>query len=172
MFTKNEIIGEISNVQRENAAFWSAFDAAAFHAPLGDAWSPAENVRHLILSMRAVAKGLSMPTLALWWKFGTSRKPSQSYEEVRDRYVAIPEKKAGRFTPRPEDQQQAPGVLLAKLDDAHRELVTALARWSERDLDRYRMPHPILGKLTVREMLFFTIYHSRHHIAGVQRRRV
>jgi hypothetical protein len=32
------------------------------------------------------------------------------------------------------------------------------------------LPHPLLGKLTVREMLFFTLYHQRHHVAVVERR--
>jgi hypothetical protein len=27
-----------------------------------------------------------------------------------------------------------------------------------------------MGRLTTREMLFFTLYHNQHHIAAVQRR--
>jgi hypothetical protein len=42
--------------------------------------------------------------------------------------------------------------------------------WSERQLDRIRLPHPVLGKLSVREMLFFTLYHNQHHIEAVKRR--
>jgi hypothetical protein len=30
----------------------------------------------------------------------------------------------------------------------------------------------LLGNLTVREMLFFTLYHHRHHIAVVQRHHI
>ncbi len=26
------------------------------------------------------------------------------------------------------------------------------------------MPHPLIGRLTVREMLFFTLLHTRHHL--------
>jgi hypothetical protein len=52
--------------------------------------------------------------------------------------------------------------------------VTALARalehWTEMDLDRCRLPHPLLGKITVREMLFFTLYHYEHHWAIVAER--
>jgi hypothetical protein len=25
------------------------------------------------------------------------------------------------------------------------------------------LPHPLLGKLTIREMLYFTVYHGEHH---------
>jgi molybdopterin synthase catalytic subunit len=34
---------------------------------------------------------------------------------------------------------------------------------SEKDLDYYVIPHPLIGKLTLREMLFFCIYHVQHH---------
>ena len=33
----------------------------------------------------------------------------------------------------------------------------------EKDLDFYVLPHPLIGKLTLREMLFFCIYHVQHH---------
>jgi len=46
----------------------------------------------------------------------------------------------------------------------------ALAGWSERNLDRIRFPHPLLGRITARELAFFTIYHGHHHVAAVQRR--
>jgi uncharacterized damage-inducible protein DinB len=49
-------------------------------------------------------------------------------------------------------------------------LVAALERWSDRNLDRIQLPHPILGKITAREMVFFTIYHGHHHIAAAKSR--
>ncbi len=50
-------------------------------------------------------------------------------------------------------------------------LVGKIPGWSEAALDRYRLPHPLLGKLTVREMLFFTLYHNAHHLDQVAGRR-
>ncbi len=56
-----------------------------------------------------------------------------------------------------------------------REAVSGLAAkvpgWSEHALDLYRLPHPLLGKLTVREMLLFTVYHNAHHLEQVASRR-
>jgi hypothetical protein len=51
------------------------------------------------------------------------------------------------------------------------DLVAQAGRWSEADLDACRLPHPLLGRLTVREMLLFTQYHEVHHVANVERRR-
>ena len=47
----------------------------------------------------------------------------------------------------------------------------AITRWGERALDRFRLPHPALGQLTVREMLFFTLYHNLHHVLNVAARK-
>ena len=48
-------------------------------------------------------------------------------------------------------------------------LVHKLDKFTEDDLDKYVLPHPLLGKLTLREMLCFTIYHVRHHEEIVKR---
>ena len=42
-------------------------------------------------------------------------------------------------------------------------LCSRLERMDEKQLDAYLLPHPLLGKLTLREMLYFTIYHVEHH---------
>jgi hypothetical protein len=38
-------------------------------------------------------------------------------------------------------------------------------------MDYHVLPHPLLGPLSVREMLFFTVYHNTHHVLNVQRLR-
>jgi hypothetical protein len=52
----------------------------------------------------------------------------------------------------------------------NRWLGRALGRWSEQELDRVTLPHPLLGKLTAREVAYFTVYHGRHHVEAVRRR--
>lgn len=49
-------------------------------------------------------------------------------------------------------------------------LVAALGAWAERALDRYRLPRPALGTLTMREMRYFTLYHELHHMQVAARR--
>ena len=39
---------------------------------------------------------------------------------------------------------------------------------SESDLDTLQAPHPLLGKLTLRELMYFTIYHAQHHQRNVE----
>ncbi len=43
------------------------------------------------------------------------------------------------------------------------DLISACEQWDETALDQYQVPHPVIGNLTVREMLFFTIHHNLRH---------
>jgi uncharacterized damage-inducible protein DinB len=93
-----------------------------------------------------------------------------SYEELCYMYreeIAKGAQASGRYLPDRED----PGVqgqnrrreLLEQFSKTSRDLVSALEKWNDKELDEYLLPHPILGKLTVREILFFTIYHNMRH---------
>jgi len=59
--------------------------------------------------------------------------------------------------------------ILVKWQDKGTEMQAALGKWSDKALDNYLLPHPLLGKMTVREILFFTLYHNLHHVNDVQR---
>ena len=173
--TRDEILARLDSVQREGGAYWSEFDAPAFFAKIGEAWSPAENVRHLVKSIRPVTKALGMPRLVLWTMFGWPRRKSATYDALVERYRGLLAAggKAGRFAPSPQEEQDVHArraEILGQYADANSALRIAIAKWSDAALDRHQLPHPLLGKLTVREMLMFTLYHQRHHREGVQRR--
>ena len=55
-------------------------------------------------------------------------------------------------------------LAIQNLQKAQDNLSQAIKKWKDTDLDQYYIIHPILGRLTVREMLFFTIYHTEHHL--------
>lgn len=172
--TQEQIRDAFAQQQTESVAYWSAFDTATFFRPIGSSWSPAETVRHLIKATRPVAKALATNKLVLFFMFGKPRRPSMTYDQLRAHYVQALDDggQAGRFAPSPrsEDDPEAwRRTILQDYTRANTDLHTAVARWPEKKLDRYQLPHPLLGKLTVREMLFFTLYHHRHHMAVVER---
>jgi hypothetical protein len=147
-----------------------------FFARIGEAWSPAENVRHLTKSIRPVAKALTIPRLFLRIRFGRPHRSSVTFEELRARYQGMLAEgaTAGPFSPSAHTESE-PAAWRSRIMNEHRavqqQLMTAMERWPEKQLDRHQLPHPLLGKLTIREMLFFTLYHQSHHIAGVQKRK-
>jgi uncharacterized damage-inducible protein DinB len=44
----------------------------------------------------------------------------------------------------------------------------AATAWTEEALDRHALIHPLMGPLTVREMLLFFVVHERHHLRSVR----
>jgi hypothetical protein len=175
--TKPEIRRELRALHERSTVFWEAFSTAEFLAPIGEAWSPADNVRHLIKSIRPLAGGLRVPRLLVLLRFGPALRGSRGYAEIREVYHGALAKgaDAGRFAPSPEGPPADPeawrGEVMRRWREGADSLDEAIALWSEGSLDRCRMPHPLLGKLTVREMLLFTLYHNLHHVQNVARRK-
>ncbi|HEX7184935.1 MAG TPA: DinB family protein [Thermoanaerobaculia bacterium] len=175
-FTKPELVRELRSLHEQSTAFWSSFSSPELFAPIGEAWSPADNIRHLLKSNRPVVRALSLPRPALLLRFGLTLRSSRSYSQMRETYLAALARgvTAGRFAPAPEpfpdDPEAARRALMEQRHAIATALESALQSWGERALDRFRLPHPALGNLTVREMLFFTLYHNLHHVQNVARR--
>jgi hypothetical protein len=89
--------------------------------------------------------------------------------------LATGAKATGAYVP-PADDVAADRVgelraaVLGRWGRTNARLRQAVEKWNERRLDRVALPHPLLGKLTAREMLFFTLYHNQHHVAAARRR--
>jgi hypothetical protein len=173
-YTKREIIEAWSDEYLEVGRFFGGIDGAKFFDAPEGVWSAADNLVHLSRSGRPVAMALKIPRVVLRLRFGRSRRESRSFAAIRTEYVDVAlaggAVASGRFLPEvtgtgPEVRQR----IIAGWNETGRRLEQALSPWSEADLDRYLLPHPLLGKLSLREMLFFTLYHTMHHVNDVQR---
>ncbi len=171
-----EIAAALRTLHRESVEYWRSFDTATFLAPIGEAWSPADNVRHLTKSIRAVTTGLKLPSIAVRLLYGGATAPSRDYATMRDTYRARLAKgaDAGKYAPGPRPTPTDPDAERERVMRYHaaavEEMCGRIGRWSERALDRCRLPHPLLGRITVREMLLFTRCHNQHHVENVKRR--
>jgi hypothetical protein len=174
--TGPEHIAELARLEREGSAYLATFTTAAFFAPQGPPWAPAEHVRHLRKSAEAVTRALRLPRLVLAVAFGQHRDGSLSFAAMQERYRAALTggAQAGRFAPAPRpvssDPEALRGAIMARWVAAGSALRASLARWPEARLDLYRLPHPVLGPLSVREMMSFTVYHTAHHLRRIAER--
>lgn len=170
-FTKPELIASFQQRATADDTFWSSFSPDAFVARPDDrSWSPAQNVLHLISATKPVAMALRLPRFLPRLLFGKSNAPSRHYESIVQAYhdiLAGGAQASGKYSPKPVPMPNDPvnyqRTKVATLTASIQALAKALEPWSEQDLDRLQLPHPLLGKLTVREMLFFTLYHLGHH---------
>lgn len=170
-FTKEELLQSFEQINNDVAAFFSAIPNEKFYEHPVDVWSARDNLEHLNKSVGAVVTALSLPKILPSVLFGKAKRQSRSFEEIRETYQGKLKggaKATGRFVP-DEKSGKEKEELLKNWQKISDKLIAALNKWSEEDLDKYRLPHPILGKLTVREMLFFTLYHNTHHVNNVHK---
>jgi hypothetical protein len=126
-------------------------------------WSAAQQLEHILKSVSPVRLAFLLPGGVLKLLFGTSNRPSKNYDELVKKYhIKLREggRASARFLPAAQSNvpQQA-SLLLRRVQS----LASRLDSYSEEELDLLLLPHPLMGKLTFREMLYFTIYHVQHH---------
>lgn len=136
-------------------------------SPIVGKWSTGQHIEHLIISTRAVRKGIQLPKFQLKLMFGKPNRGARTYDEVVKKYkskLAEGPVFNKQFAPKGISNNQKTAKI-AELKTEQKKLETAINKWSETDLDKYLLPHPLLGKMLVREMLCFTIYHTFHHFS-------
>ncbi|MES2176351.1 MAG: DinB family protein [Gemmatimonadota bacterium] len=175
-YSGEAIIDALLALEERSHAFLAALPSDIFFAPQGDRWSPADHTRHLTKSIGAVAKGLVAPKLVVRMLYGVHVGPSRDLATVTAVYRARLSLgvSAGKFAPEPRptpsDRDGGRAAILGRFRSAGGDLRAAIQRWDAKQLDRLHLPHPALGKLTVREMCLFTLYHNAHHMRLVAER--
>ncbi len=137
-----------------------------FTASPNDKWSVGQNVEHLIRSLSPVNLALLLPGFVLRFQFGKPNRKPRTYQELVNRYhekLQAGGRASTRFVPPPIAWADKDKKVTAFTHETN-SMIKRLNSWSESQLDRYLLPHPLLGKLTLREMLFFSGYHIEHHL--------
>lgn len=167
--TKSELITALKDSNACVLNWFTEISAKDFFTRHDAVWSASDNIDHLIKSHKPIAKALRLPKFTLQAMFGKPEKPSRSYEEICEIYrneIAKGAQASGRYLPNqenPENAEERKEELLDQFSRASAELTSVAEKWTENDLDSYLLPHPLIGKLTIREMLYFTIYHNLRH---------
>ncbi len=133
-------------------------------------WSPAQQLDHIVISIQPLAKALANKHF-IQDKFGKSHRNSVSNEILINRYLqklAEGGKAVGPFLPSNVGWNEKES-LLNQLCEAMESISTVLKDYSEEELDELMLPHPLLGHLTLREMMYFTNYHVTHHENNIKR---
>lgn len=169
-YTKDSLVESLAIVRDTVHQHFSVQNTSEFFANAGDSWPQAGKLDHLIRAVQPLVQALRLPKFSIRMMFGNAQEKSKSYTEIREIYLAKlagGAKAAGRFVPKLPDEgnaQEQQQILLKRWDAVSQDLIDAIQGWAEKDLDVCRLPHPILGKITVREMLLFTLYHNYHHL--------
>ncbi|MGH7695800.1 MAG: DinB family protein [Gemmatimonadaceae bacterium] len=174
--TGAELAAALERLTQEGARTLGTMPVAVFFAPQGDKWSPAEHARHLWKSSAPLVVALKLPAWLLRLRFGRPKQASRTFLRLRDDYrqELATGGQAGRFAPQregaPHDPEGRRAEIMTHWSVENARLVRVLGSWNEHRLDAVQLPHPLLGMLTVREMMAFTVYHTSHHLTLVMQR--
>ncbi len=169
---RSEIVNALIQNHTQFIGILKAMPADEAQRSLNGKWSPGQLLDHLVRSVSPVRMAFFLPAFVLKWRFGTSNRPSRTYEAVVEKYHAklgAGGKASGSFIPAGTVNIKAHSD---KLMGVVHSLCSRVGTYSEDQLDHYILPHPLLGKLTLREMLYFTAYHAEHHHAQITSRNV
>lgn len=129
-------------------------------------WSPGQQLDHIRRSVQPLAQGFRLPKWVIKMIFGRSNRPERTYDELVKKYTQKLEeggRASGRFMPK-EIGLAEREKLISSLNADVQSLTRNLNKFTEPELENIVLPHPLLGKLTIKEMMYFTIYHAEHHL--------
>lgn len=169
-YTKSEIINEWKKAQKSVSEHLQKSDSENFHLIKNDKWSQAQNLDHLIRSTKPIVKVLGLGRMGLL-ALGKAKNPSRPYEEIKEVYLEGLKNLTiaqGVFGP-DADEISDKTDLINFWNSVGDRLTERLEKKDEKFLDKYTVPHPLLGKMTIREILFFTVYHTYHHLKAIKK---
>lgn len=160
---KSEII---ANLMDSHSKFWdTAIQLPNPTIGINGKWSVYQNVDHINISIMRLGNYLALPKSQIETLCGLSERMSTTYEKLVKIYLNAMSsgvKATDSFIP----ELNLNGNIEELINHGKNLLeifISNLNDWTEEELDLYHCPHPALGTITVRETLYFTIYHVQHH---------
>lgn len=167
--TKTDIQHQLTKSYHAFTEAILSLSEADFLFAASDKWSAGQQLEHLYRAVRPITLAFVLPKFVPRLLFGKANRPSRNYNALVNKYhekLAAGGKASRPYIPKAVLFIQR-NKLKTKLLRTVAKLNRNLNKYSEAELDSYILPHPLLGKLTLREMLFFTIYHVEHHHKAV-----
>lgn len=143
-----------------------------FEAAVSDGkWTTGQQIEHLIKSVSPIILGLSGPAILLKTRFGTIKRKEMSFDELFELYHAHLNKGAKASSPYIPDEVplSTKNSLLKTFDNKRKKLLKVIDRWSEKEISEIGAKHPVLGLLSIREVLYFTEFHTLHHLESIKK---
>ena len=120
---------------------------------------------HLIKVLKIVNIGFTLPKPLLQLMYGINKNEARSFQLLQTLYKNALEggaKSPSIYIPKPV-LFESKNHLIQKHATLNQLFIDKINDHSDNALNRYRLPHPILGKVTLRELASFTSFHTAHH---------
>jgi len=141
-----------------------------FEVNIHDKWSAGQDLVHLIKVLQIVNIGFTLPKPFLRLLFGINKNDSRSFENLQQLYKNALEggaKAPTIYIPKPVSFNEKE-KLIQQYASLNKSFIDKLNSHTTSELDSYRLPHPILGKISLGELASFTSFHTSHHFESLK----
>ena len=160
----NDLTADLDNALQSISQLLVTLTPDDWQRPQDEKWTIAQEFDHLRLSTQGTAFILSSAGRSRWHPFAGE---SRSFGTIAAQYQTALAANPGIDNPatRPTNgTHQSLAEQRVAWNNLAGMLTGAAAELPEADFDAYTVwKHPLLGPLTVREMLYFTTCHTAHH---------
>lgn len=130
-------------------------------------WTVGQHILHLTKSLQLLNNAMSFPAFILKYKYGLVNRELRNYDSVAKRYrdkLNANLERAKEFN----SNLKVPPLseknrLINKLKIQNKKLQYKTRKWKDKNLDTLILPHPLMGKMPLREIIMWTAYHTEHH---------
>src|SRR5258705_8592810 len=158
--TINEIEQQLRSAATDFIHYCSSLTEEQFFYQPANKWSPAQQVKHLIIAADNTRLAFTLPKFIVRWYAGKPNRPSRSYEELVTKYKLKLEqggKASGRFIPKPISASSGKQKMLGQFKSSMDKLVHAIqSKWNEPQLDQNIAPNHTFVKITLRAVGYFS----------------
>lgn len=172
--SKEEIIQRLRSCSNEFTTFCAKIPGEVFFHQPPVKWSIAQNVKHLVISGTTTKLAFILPKFIVRLYAGKPNRRSRSYDELVNKYKLKLQqggKASGIYIPKTIDPQTGNENMLNDFLRTMNRLISSIHKnYRDDQLDQFLAPHPLLGKITLRELCYFTIYHTQHHLNIIKER--
>jgi len=128
-------------------------------------WTPGQQLEHVYKCNQPLAF-LFANKPVIETKFGKIERTRWSHADVKEKYtaaLAAGGKAPERFVPAEVTPAQKAELAEKTLNDVS-SIVKLLSNYTEEELDNLAIPHPLLGNMSIREMMYLMTDHATHHL--------
>lgn len=135
-------------------------------------WTEGQQALHLLKSIKPLNDVLSMPRFMFKYTLGTANREPREYDAIVSDYLEKLENYK-KTTTKSRKKLNVPKIqdkryILTRLQVESKKLQYKTRRISDKNLDTLVLPHPIMGKILIREMLMWCAFHAEYHFKQLQ----
>lgn len=130
-------------------------------------WTQGQQALHLLQSIIPLNNALSLPKFLIRYKFGKANRSVRDYDTIVNRYHERLKDAKGK-TFKGSQNMKIPEIdekqyILNRLQTESKKLQYKTKKISDKNLDKLILPHPLMGKMPIREIIMWTAHHVEHH---------